>query len=159
MGRALATSLSVRHASTEAELAELRSKYIPRGITSAHPITADRAKGSELWDVSGKRYIDFAGGIGVMNVGHAHPRVMRAVQGQLERATHTSFQVVHYESYLRLAERLCQVAPIAGAAKAIDRKSTRLNSSHGYISYAVFCLKKKKNTNNNALSKFCIRTR
>jgi len=110
--------VTVSH-STEAELAELRSKYIPRGITSAHPITADRAKGSELWDVSGKRYIDFAGGIGVMNVGHAHPRVMRAVQEQLERATHTSFQVVHYESYLRLAERLCEVAPIGGAKKAV----------------------------------------
>src|SRR5438477_1586318 len=119
MGRALATSLSVRHASTEAELAELRAKYIPRGISSSHPITADRAKGSELWDISRKRYIDFAGGIGVMNVGHAHPRVMQAVHDQLERATHTSFQVVHYESYLRLAERLCEVAPIGGARKAV----------------------------------------
>jgi 4-aminobutyrate aminotransferase/(S)-3-amino-2-methylpropionate transaminase len=105
--------------STEAELAELRAKYVPRGLSSAHPITADRAKGSELWDVSGKRYVDFAGGIGVMNVGHAHPRVMRAVQEQLERATHTSFQVVPYESYLRLAERLCEVAPIGGAKKAV----------------------------------------
>jgi len=110
--------VTVRHVS-ESELAELRAKYVPRGITSAHPITVDRARGSELWDISGKRYIDFAGGIGVMNVGHAHPRVTQAVQEQLERATHTSFQVVHYESYLRLAERLCQVAPIAGAAKAI----------------------------------------
>src|SRR5256714_2325808 len=119
MGRALATSLSVRHASTEAELAELRAKYIPRGISSSHPITADRAKGSELWDISGKRYIDFAGGIGVMNVGHAHPRVMQAVHDQLERATHTSFQVVPYESYLRLAERLCEVAPIGGPKKAV----------------------------------------
>src|SRR2546430_8319427 len=119
MGRALATSLSVRHASTEAYLAELRAKYIPRGISSSHPITADRAKGSELWDISGKRYIDFAGGIGVMNVGHAHPRVMQAVHDQLERATHTSFQVVHYESYLRLAERLCEVAAIGGARKAV----------------------------------------
>src|SRR2546423_8254992 len=119
MGRALATSLSVRHASTEAELAELRAKYVPRGITSAHPITADRAKGAELWDVSGKRYIDFAGGIGVMNVGHAHPRVMKAVHEQLERATHTSFQVVHYESYLRLPERLCEVTPIDGPKKAV----------------------------------------
>ena len=100
-------------------MAELRAKYVPRGITSAHPITVDRARGSELWDVSGKRYIDFAGGIGVMNVGHAHPRVMQAVKEQLDRATHTSFQVVHYESYLRLAERLCEVAPIAGAKKAI----------------------------------------
>ncbi|HSS62170.1 MAG TPA: 4-aminobutyrate--2-oxoglutarate transaminase [Candidatus Limnocylindrales bacterium] len=111
--------MSVRHQTTEAELAELRARYVPRGITSSHPITADRARGSELWDVSGNRYIDFAGGIGVMNVGHAHPRVMRAVQEQLEKATHTSFQVVHYESYLRLAERLCEVAPIDGPKKAI----------------------------------------
>jgi len=92
---------------------------VPRGITSAHPVTADRARGSELWDVSGKRYIDFAGGIGVMNIGHAHPRVMKAVEEQLARATHTSFQVVQYESYLRLAQRLCEVAPIGGDKKAI----------------------------------------
>ena len=104
---------------TESELAELRSRYVPRGITSSHPIAAERARGSELWDVSGKRYIDFAGGIGVMNVGHAHPRVMRAVHEQLEKATHTSFQVVQYESYLRLAQRLCEVTPIAGDKKAI----------------------------------------
>ncbi|OLB86119.1 MAG: 4-aminobutyrate transaminase [Actinobacteria bacterium 13_2_20CM_2_66_6] len=97
----------------------MRSTYVPRGITSAHPVTVDRARGSELWDVSGKRYIDFAGGIGVMNVGHSHPRVMKAVQEQLERATHTSFQVVHYESYLRLAQRICEVAPIDGPKKAI----------------------------------------
>ncbi len=100
-------------------MADLRTKYIPRGITSGHPITAERAKGSELWDVSGKRYVDFAGGIGVMNVGHAHPRVMEAVRAQLEKATHTSFQVVQYESYLRLAARLCEVMPIDGDKKAI----------------------------------------
>ena len=104
---------------TETDFAALRTKYIPRGITSAHPITAARAKGSELWDVDGRRYVDFAGGIGVMNVGHGHPRVMHAVEEQLKNATHTSFQVVHYESYLRLAERLCEVAPIKGASKAI----------------------------------------
>ncbi|TMD77325.1 MAG: aspartate aminotransferase family protein, partial [Chloroflexi bacterium] len=107
------------HKATETELAELRAKYVPRGISSAHPVTVDRAQGSEIWDISGKRYIDFAGGIGVMNVGHAHPRVMKAVREQLDRATHTSFQVVHYESYLRLAERLCEVAPIDGPKKAI----------------------------------------
>jgi len=104
---------------SETDLAELRTKYVPRGITSAHPITADHARGSELWDVSGKRYIDFAGGIGVMNVGHAHPRVMKAVHEQLEKATHTSFQVVHYESYLKLAQRLCEVTPINGPRKAV----------------------------------------
>ncbi len=100
-------------------MADLRSKYVPRGITSSHPITADGARGSELWDVTGKRYVDFAGGIGVMNVGHAHPRVMQAVREQLEKATHTSFQVLHYESYLRLAQRLCEVTPIDGPKKAI----------------------------------------
>jgi 4-aminobutyrate aminotransferase / (S)-3-amino-2-methylpropionate transaminase / 5-aminovalerate transaminase len=111
--------VTVRQGTTETEFAELRSKYIPRGITSSHPITADRAQGSELWDVGGKRYVDFAGGIGVMNVGHAHPRVMQAVEEQLRKATHTSFQVVQYETYLRLAERLCEVTPIDGAKKAI----------------------------------------
>jgi len=111
--------VTVGHKATESELADLRAKYVPRGITSAHPVTVDRAQGSEIWDISGKRYIDFAGGIGVMNVGHAHPRVMKAVREQLDRATHTSFQVVHYESYLRLAERLCEVAPIDGPKKAI----------------------------------------
>ena len=111
--------VTVGHKTTETELAELRAKYVPRGITSAHPVTVDRAQGSEIWDISGRRYIDFAGGIGVMNVGHAHPRVMKAVREQLDRATHTSFQVVHYESYLRLAERLCEVAPIDGPKKAI----------------------------------------
>src|SRR5450756_2408371 len=105
--------------SIDAELTELRARYVPRGITSAHPLVADRAQGSELWDVNGRRYVDFAGGIGVMNVGHSHPRVMEAVRAQLERATHTSFQVVMYESYLRLAQRLCEVAPLEGPTKAI----------------------------------------
>lgn len=109
---------ATRH-TTEADLAELRERYVPRGITSSHPVTAARAQGSELWDVGGKRYVDFAGGIGVMNVGHGHPKVMEAVREQLERATHTSFQVVQYESYLRLAERLCGVTPIQGDRKAI----------------------------------------
>src|SRR5205814_4113850 len=92
---------------------------IPTGLSSAHPVAADRARAAELGDVIGTRYIDFAGGIGVMNVGHAHPRVMKAVGEQLERATHTSFQVVQYESYLRLAQQLCEVAPIGGDKKAI----------------------------------------
>src|SRR5579864_2574072 len=112
-------ALSVKNSSTDTELAELRARYVPRGITTAHPLVVDRASGAELWDVNGRRFIDFAGGIGVMNVGHGHPRVMEAVRAQLERATHTSFQVVMYESYLRLAERLCEVAPLEGPKKAI----------------------------------------
>ena len=112
-------ALKVEKKALAAELSDLRAKYVPRGITTAHPLVADRAKGAELWDVDGRRYIDFAGGIGVMNVGHSHPRVMEAVREQLERATHVSFQVLMYESYLRLAERLCEVAPIKGDKKAI----------------------------------------
>ena len=117
-----ADGVGTKQAATEsdqAELAELRRRYIPRGITTAHPLVADRAKGAELWDVAGKRYIDFAGGIGVLNVGHGHPHVMEAVHAQVDRVTHTSFQVVMYESYLRLAERICALAPGEGPKKAI----------------------------------------
>jgi 4-aminobutyrate aminotransferase / (S)-3-amino-2-methylpropionate transaminase / 5-aminovalerate transaminase len=101
------------------ELKALRERYVPRGVTTAHPLVADHASGAEVWDTSGRRYIDFVGGIGVMNVGHNHPRVMAAVREQLDRVTHTAFQVVMYESYLRLAQRLCEVAPGDGAKKAI----------------------------------------
>jgi 4-aminobutyrate aminotransferase/(S)-3-amino-2-methylpropionate transaminase len=101
------------------ELKALRERYVPRGLTTAHPLVADHAGGSEVWDTTGRRYVDFVGGIGVMNVGHNHPRVMAAVREQLERFTHTAFQVVMYESYLRLAERLCEVAPGSGPKKAI----------------------------------------
>jgi 4-aminobutyrate aminotransferase/(S)-3-amino-2-methylpropionate transaminase len=111
--------VKVEKQSTSAELAELRKQYVPRGITTTHPVMVDRALGSELWDVDGRRYVDFSGGIGVMNVGHGHPRIMEAVREQLDRATHTSFQVVAYESYLRLAECLCEVAPLPGPKKAI----------------------------------------
>jgi 4-aminobutyrate aminotransferase / (S)-3-amino-2-methylpropionate transaminase / 5-aminovalerate transaminase len=114
--------VSTKQAAAESdhgELEELRRRYIPRGITTAHPLVVDHAKGAELWDVAGRRYIDFAGGIGVLNVGHGHPHVMEAVRAQLDRVTHTSFQVVMYESYLRLAERLCALAPGEGPKKAI----------------------------------------
>ncbi len=101
------------------DLDALRRRYLPRGISIAQPMIADRAKGAELWDTTGRRFIDFAGGIGVQNVGHNHPRVMEAVRAQLERFTHTSFQVVAYESYLRLAERISGLAPGPGDKKAI----------------------------------------
>ncbi|HLJ18781.1 MAG TPA: 4-aminobutyrate--2-oxoglutarate transaminase [Stellaceae bacterium] len=101
------------------ELKSLRERYIPRGITTAHPLVVDHVKGSEVWDIEGRRYIDFVGGIGVMNVGHGHPKVLEAVKTQLDRATHVSFQVLMYESYLRLAQRLSDMAPGDGPKKAI----------------------------------------
>src|SRR5438132_11108655 len=75
---------------TADELKALRERYVPRGVTTAHPLVADRALGSEVWDSSGRRYVDFVGGIGVMNVGHNHPRVMAAVRDQLDHVTHTA---------------------------------------------------------------------
>jgi 4-aminobutyrate aminotransferase / (S)-3-amino-2-methylpropionate transaminase / 5-aminovalerate transaminase len=94
-------------------LLELRAANVPRGVSALTPITAARASGASLWDVDGKRFIDFAGGIGVLNTGHAHPKVVAAVKAQLEMFTHTCFQVVAYESYLRLAEKLNQLVPVA----------------------------------------------
>lgn len=96
-----------------------RNAAVPRGVSSATPVVAARAENAEIWDVEGKRYIDFAGGIAVLNVGHRHPRVMEAVQKQLELYTHTAFQVMAYEPYIALAERLNALAPVEGPAKTI----------------------------------------
>jgi 4-aminobutyrate aminotransferase/(S)-3-amino-2-methylpropionate transaminase len=95
---------------TEALLA-LRTAQVPRGVSNAHPIFAERAEGAQLWDTDGNVYIDFVGGIGVLNVGHNHPKVVQAIQAQLENFSHTCFQVAMYEPYLRLAERLSVLAP------------------------------------------------
>lgn len=90
------------------ELLELRSQNVPRGVTQYFPVFAESASNAVITTVDGRRLIDFAGGIGVMNVGHAHPKVVAAVQRQAEKFSHTSFNVVMYELYLRLAERLNQ---------------------------------------------------
>lgn len=90
---------------------QLRERYVPRGVAQAHPVFVARAEGSRIWDVDGKEYLDFAGGIGVMNVGHGHPRVLQAVRAQLERFAHVCFQVTPYEAYVRLAERLAKLVP------------------------------------------------
>jgi 4-aminobutyrate aminotransferase / (S)-3-amino-2-methylpropionate transaminase / 5-aminovalerate transaminase len=92
---------------------------VPRAISIATPFFAARAENAELWDVEGRRYIDFAGGIAVQNLGHRHPRVMAAVREQLEAFTHTAFQVTPYEVYVRLAERLNSLAPGALPKKTI----------------------------------------
>lgn len=104
---------------TNHDLAARRARAVPRGVGSATSVYAARASNAELWDEDGKRYVDFAGGIAVLNVGHRHPRVLDAVQDQLGRYTHTAFQVMPYEPYVRLAERLNAIAPFAGEAKTI----------------------------------------
>ncbi len=89
----------------------------PRGVGVMGTFFAERAQGAELWDVQGQRYIDFAGGIAVMNVGHGHPKVIAAIEAQLKRFTHTCYQVVPYESYVALAEKLNQITPGTHAKK------------------------------------------
>ncbi|MEK1912184.1 MAG: 4-aminobutyrate--2-oxoglutarate transaminase [Pseudomonas chlororaphis] len=90
-----------------------RDRFVPRGVVTAHPLVIDRAEGSQVWDVDGERYLDFVGGIGVLNIGHNHPRVVAAVQAQLQKVSHACFQVVAYRPYLDLARRLSQM--IGGA--------------------------------------------
>jgi 4-aminobutyrate aminotransferase/(S)-3-amino-2-methylpropionate transaminase len=102
-----------------AALLELRASEVARGVSNAHPIFVERAEGARLWDIDGKEYIDFVGGIGVLNVGHAHPRVRAAVEQQLDRFTHTCFQVAMYEPYVRLAERLNRLVPGSSRKKTL----------------------------------------
>ena len=96
---------------TNAALMLRRRAALPSGYGQGFEIFADRAEGAEIWDVEGKRYIDFAGGIAVLNTGHRHPALVAAVQAQLERFTHTCFQVMAYEPYVELAEKLNAMAP------------------------------------------------
>ncbi len=96
-----------------------RAKAVPRGLSTATTIFAARAQNAELWDMQGRRYIDFAGGISVLNTGHRHLKVMAAVEAQLKAYTHTCFQVVAYEPYVRLAERLNVLAPGDAPKKTI----------------------------------------
>src|SRR5947209_2619526 len=96
---------------TNAALLARRQAAIPRGVGHAHAIFAARAENAEVFDVEGRRYIDFAGGIAVLNTGHRHPDVIAAAKEQLDRYTHTAFQVLPYEPYIELAERLNALAP------------------------------------------------
>lgn len=104
---------------TNADLHARRLAAIPRGVGNSTPLSAARAENSEVWDVEGNRYVDFAGGIAVLNTGHRHPAIMEAVSAQMERFTHTCFQVLMYESYIALAERLNAIAPIPEPTKSI----------------------------------------
>ncbi|MFN3936416.1 MAG: 4-aminobutyrate--2-oxoglutarate transaminase [Gemmobacter sp.] len=95
---------------TNADLRARQSAAVAPGVAT-RSIYAARAENAELWDVEGKRYIDFAAGIAVNNTGHRHPKVMAAVAEQAQAFTHTSFNVAPYEGYLRLAERLNAIVP------------------------------------------------
>ena len=96
-----------------------RVDAISRGVGVMTQIYAERAENSEIWDAEGNRYIDFASGIAVLNTGHRHPKVIEAVKAQLDRFTHTCHQVVPYENYVTLAERLNALVPSSEPMKTI----------------------------------------
>ena len=91
---------------TSLALNQRRAAAVSRGVGTAMTGFAERAANAELWDADGRRYIDFAAGIAVLNTGHCHPKVIAAVRAQLECHTHTAFQVMAYEPYIALCERL-----------------------------------------------------
>ena len=104
---------------TNAALFARREAAIPRGVGHSHQIFIAKGENAEVWDVEGRRYIDFAGGIAVLNTGHRHPAVIQAVKDQLDQYTHSCFQVLAYEPYVELAERINAKAPGNFAKKTL----------------------------------------
>jgi len=102
-----------------AALMARRHAAVARGVGQAHPIFVARASNAEVWDVEGRRFVDFAGGIAVLNTGHTHPEIVAAVKAQLDQFSHTCFQVLAYEGYVELAERLNALAPGHFAKKSL----------------------------------------
>jgi 4-aminobutyrate aminotransferase/(S)-3-amino-2-methylpropionate transaminase len=113
-------------------LRDVRAKVVPQGQTSVTPYYVEAARGAVIFDVDGREYIDFAGGIGVMNVGHSHPKVVAAIKDQAEKFTHTCFMVVPYGAGVELAEKLCALTP-----GGFSKKALFLNSGAEAVENAV----------------------
>lgn len=102
---------------TNADWHARRLAATPRGVAVMGDFFIDHAKNSEFWDIEGRRFIDFAGGIAVLNTGHCHPKIQAAISAQLARFTHSCYQVVPYTEYVHLAERILEISPIDGPKK------------------------------------------
>ena len=112
--------LAEQHSAMDNDLyLDERGQQVPRGVVTAHPIVIEKGKGAEVWDVAGNRYLDFVGGIGVLNVGHSHPAVINAVTRQLNLVSHACFQVAAYPGYLSLTKRLNALMGAPGEYKSV----------------------------------------
>src|SRR5579884_1366059 len=100
------------------EILERKKRVVADPLGIYLPIVIAEGRGASVTDVDGNSYVDFTGGVGCLNVGHAHPRVVAAVQEQAERFLHTDFTMVPYEIYVAYAERLTAIAPFSGPSKA-----------------------------------------
>ncbi|MBZ9559920.1 MULTISPECIES: 4-aminobutyrate--2-oxoglutarate transaminase [unclassified Modicisalibacter] len=118
---------------TNAELDAMKTQYVASGAASPATAFAERAENAEIWDADGRRWIDFAGGIGVLNLGHRHPRVVEAVRAQLDKVMHTCATVMPYAPYVQLAKRLCELTPTRGTA----RKALLVNAGAEALENAV----------------------
>lgn len=124
--------MTIASTPTNAALMARRKTAVPRGVGQSHEIFIARGENAEVWDVEGRRYIDFAGGIAVLNTGHCHPEIIAAVKAQLDNYTHTCFQVVAYEPYVELAERINALAP-----GNFDKKTLLLSSGSEAVENAI----------------------
>ncbi len=111
------TAMNTKTPATNAEWHARRLAATPRGVAVMGDFFIDHAKNAEFWDIEGRRFIDFAGGIAVLNTGHVHPKVQAAIAAQLQRFTHSCYQVVPYAEYVQLAERINAIVPITGTRK------------------------------------------
>src|SRR6059036_280511 len=100
------------------DILERKARVVADPLSVVVPVVIAEGHGATLTDVDGNTFLDLTGGVGCLNVGHSHPRVVEAAQEQLQRFSHTDFTIVPYEAYVELAERLIAVAPITGPAKA-----------------------------------------
>jgi 4-aminobutyrate aminotransferase / (S)-3-amino-2-methylpropionate transaminase / 5-aminovalerate transaminase len=100
------------------EILDRKERIVAAPLSITHPIVVAEGRGATLTDVDGNTFVDLSGGVGCLNIGHSHPRVVDAVQEQATRFTHTDFTVIPYENYVALAERLCELAPISGQLRA-----------------------------------------
>ncbi len=123
--------MSTTHISTK-ELQQKRNKYVPRGVSNGNVNIADYATGATITDIDQKEWIDFAGAIGTLNVGHSHPKVTEAVKKQVDQFLHPGFNVMMYEGYIQLAEKLCNITP-----GNFDKQAVLLNSGAEAVENAV----------------------
>jgi 4-aminobutyrate aminotransferase / (S)-3-amino-2-methylpropionate transaminase / 5-aminovalerate transaminase len=124
--------VSLREKSATELVQEARGRYVARGI-STPPLVVERAEGARIWDVDGREYVDFAGGLGCANLGHNLPAVVDALHAQVDRYLHQCFMVGMYEPYVEVCRRLAELSPCKGA----DQKSVLLNSGAEAIENAV----------------------
>jgi 4-aminobutyrate aminotransferase/(S)-3-amino-2-methylpropionate transaminase len=125
-------TMTTTYGASTKELQEMRQKYVAKGVSNGNLNIAQYAHGATVIDIDGREWIDFAGAIGTLNVGHTHPKVTEAVKNQVEKFLHPGFNVIMYEGYIRLAKKLCEITP-----GDFDKQAILLNSGAEAVENAI----------------------